>query len=190
MCSMHGACPENAYAWGRWIRPMRDGTNLTVLQDTKEADFFKQVGGSVQFHDDLAVYNRCGKLVFHLCSYGPMGSCRQTRPATFKESSLLTPEGYTNLRDAMLAAARPEHSGCNCSQGAGPSRAVRNQLRLPSTSAEPTSSRHGETFPLVLSVGVVVILVGVTMCLFRACRSNRIEATTKGPEASTYGCPE
>jgi len=92
---------------------MHDGTSMTVLQDSREVDFFKQVGRDVLFHDDLVVYDRCGDLFQHFCTLGPMGSCSQIHGVPKTDASLLNEEGYKKLREAILQAASAS-SKCGC----------------------------------------------------------------------------
>mmetsp|Transcript_81864 Transcript_81864/g.226894 ORF Transcript_81864/g.226894 Transcript_81864/m.226894 type:complete len:176 (-) Transcript_81864:191-718(-) len=115
MCTMHDSCSQNSFEWDRWIKPIHDGVNITVLQDTKKVNFFQQVGHGLRFHDDLIVYDRCGDLFWHLCTTGMMGSCQQMKRDKVMESSLLVPEGYTTLRTIVLLAAQHAMYSCQCS---------------------------------------------------------------------------
>lgn len=88
---------------------MYDAVTIPVLQDTAKVDFWQQAGGGLMLHDDLLLYDRCGRLFLHLCSEM---SCRQMGRQMVLQYNTLLPEGYTTLRTAALLAAQA--SGCPC----------------------------------------------------------------------------
>lgn len=190
---MHGLCPKFAYEWDAWIKPMHDAVHITMLQDTAEVDFFRQIGKEVKFHDDLVVYDQCGDLVSHLCSEGPMGSCSQMPEAMVNHASLRTRTGYRKVHAAALEAARLSYYGCGCAEASvgkewTPRNATRAHSPVPADSARSSVMMR---IPAAVRGVVAVLTVLVLWHLARwGCRKGRNEHLSNNEEPSVYGCRE
>lgn len=156
---------------------MHDGTVMTVLQDTSAIDFFKQVSGDIQFHDDLVVYDRCGQLFRHFCTEGPMGSCKQMHRINAPKASLLETEGYSNLRASILEAAASSSSTCHCDAAA-----VRTSTVTPSLAERG----YGSHFVIALLSGTIML---TCLCWLRL-HNKKLASHSAMPKPDTYGCPE
>mmetsp|Transcript_80398 Transcript_80398/g.239511 ORF Transcript_80398/g.239511 Transcript_80398/m.239511 type:complete len:224 (+) Transcript_80398:271-942(+) len=175
MCELHGACGRGSYEYENWIKPMVVGTQALTLQDNAKINFWKQVGRGLQFHDDLAVYDRCGRLYQHLCTGGMMGTCSKLSSqalawARVGDPNLMYAEGVSTLRRIALLAAEASASRCPCSGGPGSGTTT--------AAPRPASLRAGVQGQLrrqpwripglLLPAGGVCLLSAVCLCARRA----------------------
>lgn len=182
MCAMHGSCSKHSYRWENWIKPMRDGVDITVLQDDVNVDFWKQAGHGLSFHDDLLVYDRCGHLFLHLCTGGMMGTCPQMGVKMSVPSDLLSADGYTALRSVVWRAARHSAHSCPCKKNTPTVVEAEHQQE-----SRLFSLRSVSMFALFL-LGFWLVLLARSFCKRRnsmACRD--VRATEDAAAAVEYG---